>query len=67
MSGPRSKPTTQKIGSAGNQTRDLWICSQELWSLDHRGGPFLSHDLENLYAEVVSCLRAAYQTENKIY
>jgi hypothetical protein len=25
--------------SAGNQTRDLWICSQELLPLDHRGGP----------------------------
>jgi hypothetical protein len=28
----------RKSGSAGNRTRDLWICSQELWSLDHRGG-----------------------------
>jgi hypothetical protein len=27
-----------KSGSAWNQTRDLWICSQELWPLDHRGG-----------------------------
>jgi hypothetical protein len=25
-------------GSAGNRTRGLRICSQELWSLDHRGG-----------------------------
>jgi hypothetical protein len=24
--------------SAVNQTRDPWICSQELWPLDHRGG-----------------------------
>jgi hypothetical protein len=24
-----------KFGSGGNQTRDLWICSQELWPLDH--------------------------------
>jgi hypothetical protein len=22
-------------GSAGNQTRDFWVCSQELWPLDH--------------------------------
>jgi hypothetical protein len=22
----------------GNRTRDPWICSQELWPLDHRGG-----------------------------
>jgi hypothetical protein len=28
----------RKPGSAGNRTRDLWICSQELWPLDHRGG-----------------------------
>jgi hypothetical protein len=27
----------RKFGSAGNRTRDLWICSQELWPLDHRG------------------------------
>jgi hypothetical protein len=26
-------------GSAKNRTRDLWICIQELWPLDHRGGP----------------------------
>jgi hypothetical protein len=30
----------RKSGSAGNRTRDLWICSQELWPLDHRGCPF---------------------------
>jgi hypothetical protein len=29
----------RKSGSAGNRTRDLWIYSQELWPLDHRGGP----------------------------
>jgi hypothetical protein len=28
----------RKSGNAGNRTRDLWICSQELWPLDHRGG-----------------------------
>jgi hypothetical protein len=27
-----------KSGSAGNLTQDLWICSQKLWPLDHRGG-----------------------------
>jgi hypothetical protein len=25
----------RKCGRAGNWTRDLWICSQELWPLDH--------------------------------
>jgi hypothetical protein len=29
----------RKSGSAGNKTRDLWVSSQELWPLDHRGGP----------------------------
>jgi hypothetical protein len=29
----------RKSGSAGNRTRVLWICSQKLWPLDHRGGP----------------------------
>jgi hypothetical protein len=28
----------RKSGTAGNRTRDIWICSQELWPLDHRGG-----------------------------
>jgi hypothetical protein len=28
----------RQFGSTGNRTRDLWICSQELWTLDHRGG-----------------------------
>jgi hypothetical protein len=27
----------RKCGRAGNRTRDLWICSQKLWPLDHRG------------------------------
>ena len=32
----------RKSGSAGNWTRDLCICSQKPWPLDHRGG--LQHD-----------------------
>jgi hypothetical protein len=28
----------RKSGSTGNPIRDLCICSQELWPLDHRGG-----------------------------
>jgi hypothetical protein len=31
-------PLLRKSGSAGNRIRDLWICSQKLWPLDHRGG-----------------------------
>jgi hypothetical protein len=29
----------RKCGSSGNRTRDLWVRSQELWPVDHRGGP----------------------------
>jgi hypothetical protein len=28
----------RKSGSAENRTRDLWVCSQKLWPVDHRGG-----------------------------
>jgi hypothetical protein len=35
---PRSRPTTQKIWWRRESNPDLWICSQELCSLDHRGG-----------------------------
>jgi hypothetical protein len=31
----------RKSGSAGNRTWDLWICSQELRLLGHRGGRYL--------------------------
>jgi hypothetical protein len=30
----------RKSCSAGNRTQDLWICSQKLWPLDHRDGPW---------------------------
>jgi hypothetical protein len=28
----------RKSGIPGNRTQDLWVCIQELWLLDHRGG-----------------------------
>jgi hypothetical protein len=31
-------PLLRKSDSTGNRIRDLWICSQELCPLDHRGG-----------------------------
>jgi hypothetical protein len=37
----------RKSGSARNRTRDVWTCSQELWPLDHRGGPSDSSALLN--------------------
>jgi hypothetical protein len=30
-------PLLRKSGSVGNRTRHLWICSQHLWPLYHRG------------------------------
>jgi hypothetical protein len=36
-------PVLRKYGRVGNRTRDLWICSQKLWPLDHRGGLTLAH------------------------
>ena len=33
----------RKSGSAGNRTRDLCICSQKLWPLDHRGDHRVVH------------------------
>jgi hypothetical protein len=35
----------RKSGSAGNRTRDLWICSQELWPLDHKNNNWLGDQL----------------------
>jgi hypothetical protein len=37
-------------GSAGNQTRDFWICSQELWPLDRRGGQDTADN--NIYIDI---------------
>jgi hypothetical protein len=28
----------RKSVSLGNRTRDLWVCSQELWPVDNRSG-----------------------------
>jgi len=47
----------RKSGSAGDRTRDLCICSQKLWPLDHRGGlsyfkmrHYFQNELSNTYA-----------------
>jgi hypothetical protein len=38
----------RKSGSARNRTRNLWICSQELWPLEHRGSLYVHwHTLTN--------------------
>jgi hypothetical protein len=33
----------RKCCRAGNRTRDLWVCTQEVRSLDYSGGPVLSY------------------------
>ena len=37
----------RKSGSAGNRTRDLCICSQKPWPLDHRGSQEVKVEGEN--------------------
>jgi hypothetical protein len=40
QSGPPSRLiTSEKIWKRWESNHDPWICSQELWPLDHRGGP----------------------------
>jgi hypothetical protein len=33
----------RKSCGAGNRTRDLYVCSQELWPLDHRGAQYAGY------------------------
>jgi hypothetical protein len=37
----------RKSGGTGNLIRDLWICSQKLWPLDHRGSLSRNHTVYN--------------------
>jgi hypothetical protein len=41
----------RKSCSGGNRNRDLRVYSQELWSLDHRGGPVRAHT----FWDITSC------------
>jgi hypothetical protein len=50
LSGPRFRHTIfQKIWQSRETNPDLWICSQELWPLDHRGDPMIINILKNYY------------------
>jgi hypothetical protein len=40
----------RKPGSAGNRTRDLWICRQELWPLHHGGGRSGRYGDKNIFS-----------------
>jgi hypothetical protein len=46
----------RKSGSAGNQTRDLRACSQELRRLDHRSGRIITYVQQSLSREL--CLKS---------
>jgi hypothetical protein len=41
----------RKSDRDGNQAQDLWICSQELWPLDHRGGQGKKKSKMNVWAD----------------
>jgi hypothetical protein len=39
----------RKSGSAGNRTRDLWVCNQEVWPLEHKGGLYPSTEMQDVF------------------
>jgi hypothetical protein len=53
-------------GSAGNRTRVLWICSQELWSLDHRGIKHNKYNLAQSLLEKSEFVQHAYEEDHEI-
>jgi hypothetical protein len=55
----------RKSGSAGNRTRDLWICGQELWPLDHRSGSFMIKNFENFKGRILICY-IAHDISNRL-
>jgi hypothetical protein len=48
----------RKSGSAGNWTQDLWICTQELCPLDHRGGHVITK-LKLIYTYICHSIKPA--------
>jgi hypothetical protein len=55
----------RKCGRAGNRTRDLWICSQKLSQLDHRGGPNIEISNLNRYSNFYIGLYYVYEIINQ--
>jgi hypothetical protein len=56
LNGPRSTPaTSQKIWKRWESIPDLWICSQELWPLDHKGVLRGETELNALPLAVTNC------------
>jgi hypothetical protein len=59
----RDPQLRRKLGSAGNRTQDLWLSSQKLWPLDHKGGlQWLAVAGENYYAchLLITCCKEPY-------
>jgi hypothetical protein len=45
-----------KSGSTRNQTRDLWICSQELWPLDHKLLKLIAYTIQKSCVVIIMIL-----------
>ena len=56
----------RKSGSARNRTRELWICSQKLWPLDHRLGHLkYSTRWKNKFTKttvILTCMNQTFET-----
>jgi hypothetical protein len=59
------KMLLRKCGSAGNWTQDLWVSSQELWPLDHRGGHCEERISFFIFLSGLSGKRSAYNRIRK--
>jgi hypothetical protein len=46
----------RKSGSDGNRTKNLWICSQKLWPLDHRSGQIVATCSTNQWYFSSNCM-----------
>jgi hypothetical protein len=61
----------RKSASARNRTQDLWLCSQELWPLDHRWGPIWyeipKHQFQskNAHGHIYRCMRKKKHTHTR--
>jgi hypothetical protein len=62
---PVPDPLLRKYGSVRNRTRDLWICRQKLWPLDHRGGPYWQ--IHTTFVRKTSLLWKHKYVKNSIY
>jgi hypothetical protein len=52
---PIPDPLLRISGSTGNEPQNFWICSQELWPLDHRGSQKVTYKIVNCIWTFSSC------------